>query len=103
MTFRDWILSNYPEGSGIKGTWGTLHIITLLLVVGVIIGIAFLRRKSERVRRGVIITIAALIFCFEITRRITWFINGSAYDFTSTMRTLLPRPWCAISCWFFIV
>ena len=43
--------------------------------------------------------LAALILTFEITRRVVNFIKADYFDFNSVMYLLLPRPWCAISCW----
>lgn len=103
ISLHDWIFSVYPPNSGINGTWGILHIITLIAVVAIIVAMPFLfRAKSEKTRRIVIFTIAALIFIFELSRRIINFSRGEQMDFTAVMRTFLPRPWCAISCWCFM-
>lgn len=99
MTLHDWIFSVYPEGSGIDGAWSPLHIITLVLVIGIIVGISFLRDKSEKVRRSVIIVLAILILIFELARRIINLSRGYDFEWNSFLRTMLPRPWCAISCW----
>ncbi|MBE7088723.1 MAG: hypothetical protein E7370_04330 [Clostridiales bacterium] len=103
MTFHDWIFSIYPDGSNIDGAWGPLHIITLVLVIGVIVGLSFLKNKSEKVKRGTIIAISALIFVFEISRRIIGFSRDIEFESYIILRTLLPRPWCAISCWCMII
>lgn len=104
MTFYDWIFSKYPEGSEINGAWGALHIVTLILIVETIVFIALLfRKRSEKCRRAVIITIASCILFFEIARRIIWSLDGGLEGFTTALRMLLPRPWCAISCWLMIV
>ena len=101
MTFQKWIYSVYPENSVIDGRWGTLHIITLVLCVVIIGLICCLNKKSIKTKRNVILALASLILVFEVSRRV---INLSRpdYDFssiTNLLGTLLPRPWCAISCW----
>ncbi len=101
MTFQKWIYSVYPENSVIDGRWGTLHIITLVLCVVIIGLICCLNKKSIKIKRNVILVLASLILVFEVSRRV---INLSRpdYDFssiTNLLGTLLPRPWCAISCW----
>ena len=105
MTFLDWLFSNYPAGSAIDGAWGVLHILTLLSAIAIIVGLAFLfRSKSEKTRRIVMIVIAALICFFELARRSINLAKGGAYldgefNLNRLLKTLLPRPWCAISCW----
>lgn len=104
MTFREWIFSIHPEGDGYSGQWKFPHIFTLCLCIALIVAIALIfRKKSKNTREGVLKTLAVLILIFEISRRVINFAKGSATDFNSTMYLLLPRPWCAISCWLLIV
>lgn len=104
MTFHDWLFSKYPAGSSIDGAWGILHIITLLVIVGAIVVITCLfKNKSEKTKRTLLISMASVILFFEIARRIIGIADGKVVDFTSAMRVLLPRPWCAISCWLLII
>lgn len=99
MTFQEWIFSSYPNPSK-DGQWGLLHILVLLFCIAIIITITLLlRKKSEKARRIVLWVLAALILTFEITRRVVNFIKADYFDFNSVMYLLLPRPWCAISCW----
>lgn len=100
MTFHDWIYSNYPENSAIKGQWGWLHILTLILCVELIVIIALLfRKKKEKTRRYVLYVIAGLILFFELARRVINLSRGGEMDLSRLLYLLLPRPWCAISCW----
>ncbi|MBQ8308665.1 MAG: YwaF family protein [Clostridia bacterium] len=104
MTFKDWLFSNYPPNSGIGGQWGALHIATLVVCVLAIVAIAFLfRGKSEKTRYTVLLAMALCIAFFELSRRIINISKGNCADLTSTLRTLLPRPWCAISCWLVMI
>ncbi len=98
MTFHDWIYSAYPENSVINGRWGTLHIITVILCAIAIVLIALLNKKSLKFRQNVIVILASLILLFEITRRCVNLSKGY-YGFNHLLVVLLPRPWCAISCW----
>lgn len=99
ITFRDWIYSNYPANSGITGAWGIFHIITLIVCILLMLAIAFLfRKRSEKTRRIVVFVMAGIILIFELSRRIIGISRGglTTHDW---LYTLLPRPWCAISCW----
>lgn len=106
MTFKDWLCSNRPAGLELKSQpWGTLHIVVLLACIGVILLLAFLlRKKSEKARYIAIFAIAMAILFFEITRRIINFTKPGLdwNDWNSIVYTLIPRPWCAISCWMII-
>lgn len=98
MTLHDWIYSVYPANAAINGRYGPLHIGVMLLCVGLILAIACLRNKSDRVRYRTLLILAASIAVLEITRRVINLSKGYT-DLLSLARVLLPRPWCAISCW----
>ena len=104
MTFKDWIFSNHPTGDEYAGQWKFPHIFTLCLCIGIILFIAFFfRKKDQRTRENVLKVLALVILFFEITRRIINIAKGSIVDFDSALYVLLPRPWCAISCWLLII
>jgi hypothetical protein len=98
MTFHDWLYSVYPPNSAMEGQWGIPHIITLLLCIGCMIGFTLLGKRYESKKRVILIVLASLALFFEISRRIINLTRGNEMDFTALMKTLLPRPWCAISC-----
>lgn len=99
MSFEEWILSSYPNPS-INGRWGLLHILVLVFCIGLILLVSLtMRKKSEKAKRIVLWVLAALILMFELTRRIVNLVKADTMDFHSAMHILLPRPWCAISCW----
>lgn len=100
MTFYDWIYSNYPADAVINGRWGTLHICVVLLCITAIILISLLRSKSETVRTRTIQVLALAIFVLEVARRVINLSRGEPADLHSFLYLMLPRPWCAISCWF---
>lgn len=104
MTFHDWLFSNYPENSAIQGQWGPLHIVTLAACIVLIVVLSCLfAKKSERTRQRVILVLAICILVFEVARRVINFSRGETLTFTFFLYLILPRPWCAISCWFMIV
>ncbi|MBO7214756.1 MAG: YwaF family protein [Clostridia bacterium] len=103
MTFRDWIFSLHPENDGYNGQWQLPHILTLLISIAFIIGLTFaFRNKSRSARTTVLRVLAGCILFFEIARRIINYKKGVMFDLNSTLTHLLPRPWCAISCWILI-
>ncbi len=102
MTFLDWLYSRYPENSACNGRYGVLHISVMVGMILLSFLIYFLFRKSTRKsRENVIKVLAILVLIFEITRRIINISRGIT-DFDHLLYVLLPRPWCAISCWFLI-
>lgn len=101
MSFIDWLYSTRPETPK-SDPWGTLHIVVLLSCIALIILLSLVfKNKSEKARYTVIFVVAMVILFFEVLRRFINFTREGA-DF-STWRdiayTLIPRPWCAISCW----
>ncbi|MBQ3133120.1 MAG: hypothetical protein IJC17_02455 [Clostridia bacterium] len=103
MTLHDWIFSVYPENSAINGRWGALHIATLALCILIIAALSVFRRKGFKVRQNVILVLASCILFLEIARRVINLLRGEAAGLNDYLYLLLPRPWCAISCWFMIV
>lgn len=98
MSFYDWLYSIYPDNSVIDGRWGTLHIITVVLCVLLIAGIWCFNKKSLKTRQNIILVFASLILLFELSRRAINVSRG-IYSINHLLVVLLPRPWCAISCW----
>lgn len=102
MTFKEFILSNY-DNPRISGQWGPLHILTLVNSILIILVLAFTcRNKSEKVKKIVLWTLSSVIFTLEILRRIFNFVDMTDFSLNNILYNLLPRPWCAISCWLLI-
>lgn len=102
MNFKEFILSNYNNPS-IAGQWGPLHILTLLNAIAIILVLTFIfRKKSDKTRKIVLWVITGIIFAFEISRRIINFAKMTDFSLNNILYHLLPRPWCAISCWMLI-
>jgi hypothetical protein len=103
MTFKDWIFSNHPEGDDFSGQWQFPHIFTLCLCIGIIVSFVFLfKNKNENTRSNAVRILTLCILFFELARRIINITKGEIVDFHSFLYVLLPRPWCAISCWLLI-
>ena len=104
MSFHNWIYSITPDGSDINGAWKLPHILTLVGCIFTIIALAFFFRKKDKKTRTLVIRILiGLILFFEIARRVINFIKGGHNTLNDVLYTLLPRPWCALSCWALIV
>jgi len=107
MSFVDWMTSDYPNES-IKGQWGFNHILTMIICVAVIISCWLIVRKLKEgnkkfAKKFIICTLVGIIFFFEIMRRVINFGQWLEFDFVDFLYNLLPRPWCAISCWMLII
>ena len=99
MTFKEWLLSSYPNPH-IDSQWGILHIAVLIMSICATISIALIfRSKSEKTRKIVIYVLACTVLFFEMARRILNIIKNPGMNLGDMLYTLLPRPWCAISCW----
>ena len=103
MSFKDWLFSSYPN-PGVNGQWGLLHILTLVACIGLIVAISLIfRKKSDRSKKIILLTLVGLILIFELARRSINLIKTDDYGLNNILRILLPRPWCAISCWTLIL
>lgn len=99
MSFRDWFFGTVDNPS-ISGQWKTAHIITFVACILAIIAIGVIfSRRSYKARRIVLWVCFGVIFAFEITRRVKNMLAMTTYNAHDILYTLLPRPWCAISCW----
>ncbi len=99
MSFIEWLYSSYPNPH-IDGQWGPLHICTLLLCIALIVTFAVVfRKKSQKSKNIVIWILVGLILLFEVARRIINLCKTEDYSLHNILVILLPRPWCAISCW----
>ena len=103
MTFKRWVFSLRPANDGYSGQWQLPHILTLCSSIVVMIALSLLfRKKNERTKVTVIRVLAGIVLFLEISRRIINYFKGEMFDLNSTLTHLLPRPWCAISCWLLI-
>lgn len=112
MSFREWFFGSGQMNPGFSNPrvnmqWQLPHILVLLACIGTIIALAFIfRKKNEKTRKIVLWVLVGVILLFEIVRRIKNIWAMIATGSTSTyevLHILLPRPWCAISCWALII
>ena len=110
MTFFDWLFGGI-ENPGIQGQWGPVHISIMLLCVACIVGFYFLVRHAknkEKTRKVILYTLSGSVLFFEVTIRIVNLLKRFVFhieDYVSDLSAfeiLIPRPWCAISCWLLI-
>ena len=109
MTFLDWLFSTdtHPrfENPVINGRWGLLHILTMLICAALIVGFWLIVKKcknKDKARKIIIGVLAGLILLFEIVMKTVNFYNFAKAGQLNVWRAfwiLIPRPWCAVSCW----
>ena len=103
MSFKEWLFSSYPNPST-SNQWGLGHIASLVLIaLFVVISTILLKKRSAKDKRLVLIVLASLILFFEIARRVINFCKTPGQDLIQSLRTLLPRPGCAIACWLVMI
>ena len=108
MRFVDWFFEiGEFDNPYYPGQWKFLHILTLIICVVLIVSFALLYKylkNKEKYRKIVIVSLVSLIALFEIVIRIVYFIRKFYYhvpdmDSHSILWIIVPKPWCAISCW----
>ena len=88
MTFYDWITSSYDNPS-IKGQWGLLHIITLVLVIGIIVtSTLLLRNKSTKAKKTLLWVLVGILIIFELTRRVVNFCKTDDFSLYQVIHQL---------------
>ena len=103
MSFIEWLYSSYPNPST-NGQWGSGHIISLVIIaIFIVTSTLLLKNRSLNDKRIVLVVLASLILFFELARRGVNFCRTPDQDLLQTLKTLLPRPGCAISCWLVII
>jgi len=104
MTFKEWLFSSFPNPK-VNGAWGWRHILTLVVCIAAIIFFTLLfNKKSDKSKRILIMVLSICVLVLEIVRRTIRILKpGRSLETISIIRTLLPRPWCAIACWSIIL
>ena len=107
MTFYEWFfhMAEMPliDNPYVNGRYGLAHILTVVISILLVVGIYFIAKYSknkELARKIIVFTLSGLLIMFEVLMRIVRFrayIN--VLDFKTVMWILIPRPWCAVSCW----
>lgn len=106
MTFSQWLfggIDNPYKG----GQWGILHIATLLTCAALIIGFYYITkyaRNPERAKKVIVHSLVGAILFFEIMIRFVqsmklYYFHQPGMEGITLIWIILPKPWCAISCW----
>ena len=106
MTFSQWLFGGI-ENPFRAGQWRPLHIGTLVVCVLLILGFRLLVKKAknpERAKWAIALSLAGAILFFEITIRFVqcvklYRLHLPEMEGITFLWILLPKPWCAISCW----
>ena len=107
MTFEEWLFEPIYNNPYYPGQWKFLHILTLIICISLILGFYFLVKYSknqEKTKKIIIYTLCGLIIFFEIMSRFVYFVRKYHYNSPDMVTytplwIILPKPWCAISCW----
>lgn len=106
MTFSQWLFGGI-ENPFKAGQWGALHIATLLVCTGLIVGFYHIVRHSrnqERSKKRIVYSLTSAILFFEIMIRFVqcmklYYFHQPEMEGITLVWIILPKPWCAISCW----
>lgn len=109
MTFSAWLFGGI-ENPVTNGRWGVLHILTLVICVACIVSFRYIVKRSaepEKAKRRILGVLAGLIAFFEVMIRFVYFMKLYYFHHpemagTGTLWILIPKPWCAVSCWLLI-
>lgn len=106
MTFSRWLFGGIDNPFQ-AGQWGALHIATLVVCTALIVGFYFLVKRSpnpEQTRKCIVFSLAGAIAFFEIMIRFVYcmklyYFHQPEMSGVTPLWIILPKPWCAISCW----
>ena len=112
MTFLQWFLwGDSIEVPQYQGQWKALHISVLVLCVALILGFYFIvkhAKNKDKARKIIIYVLFSISLFFEITMRISYALKMYVFHHSDVAWCnfwwlLLPKPWCQISTWTFII
>lgn len=109
MTFSEWLFGGI-DNPVINGRWGLWHILTLVICIACIIIFRYAAKKAadpEKTKSRILCTLAGLIAFFEVMIRFVYFMKLYYFNYpemagTGALWILIPKPWCAVSCWLLI-
>lgn len=111
MRFVDWFFEiGEFDNPYFPGQWKFLHILTMVISILLIVAFALIykyAKNKEKFRNIVIISLTSTIAFFEVVIRIVYCIRKYYYhvpdmDPHTLFWIIIPKPWCAISCWVLI-
>ena len=106
MTFSQWMFGGI-ENPYKAGQWGPLHIATLVTCVMLMVSFTLLvkhARNPDRTKKAIVFSLVGAILFLEILIRFVrcvklYYLNQPEMAGLTLSWIMLPRPWCAISCW----
>ena len=109
MSFSEWFFGGI-ENPRVENQWGPLHIATLVVCVALILTFYYIAKKTsnpDKVKTHIVRTLAGLIAFFEIASRFMYlmklyYFHQPEMNGIDLLWIVLPKPWCAISCWLLI-
>lgn len=106
MTFTQWLFGGI-ENPFKAGQWGPLHVGTLVTCAALIVGFYFLvkyARNPEKTKNVIVYALTGAIAFFEVMIRFVhcvklYHLHLPEMEGITWYWILLPKPWCAVSCW----
>ena len=106
MSFSQWLFGGI-ENPFKAGQWGPLHIAVMISCVVLIILFNYIVKHShnkEKSKKIIVYALVGAIVFFEIMIRFVrcvklYCLHQPEMEGVTLLWILLPRPWCAISCW----
>lgn len=106
MTFSQWLFGGIDNPFK-AGQWGILHIATMLTCVALIIGFYHIVKRAknqDRAKKIIVYSLLGAIAFFEIMIRFAqcmklYYLHQPEMEGITLIWIILPKPWCAISCW----
>lgn len=106
MSFSQWLFGGI-ENPFKAGQWRPLHILVMLSCVALIIAFNLIVKRSqnkEKAKKIIVYSLAGAIAFFEIMIRFVqcvklYYLHLPEMEGITLLWIILPKPWCAISCW----
>lgn len=97
MSFKQWLFSEgINKISHEEYLYQTRHLIAIGLAIGLVIFFGILFKHNKKRQNIVLTTIAVILLFFEITSRITNFIELNEYTFVKLYDCLIPCHFCSV-------
>lgn len=106
MSFSQWLFGGIDNPFQ-AGQWGPLHIGVMVSCVVLILLFGFLAKRSqkpERTKKLIFYSLVGAIVFFEVMIRFVqcvklYYLHLPEMNGITLLWIILPKPWCAISCW----
>lgn len=106
MSFSQWLFGGI-ENPFKAGQWGILHISVMLSCVALIIVFNLIVKRShnkDKAKKIIVYALVGAIAFFEIMIRFVqcvklYHLHLPEMEGITMLWIILPKPWCAISCW----